>query len=114
MELAYAAADLVVARAGATTIAEVSVCGLPSLLVPYPHATGDHQRANALALQRAGGAAILHDDDLSGPVLAMRLRELLDDDRRRTAMAASAAGFGRPDAAEALAHAVAAIAERAA
>ncbi|MEX0989690.1 MAG: undecaprenyldiphospho-muramoylpentapeptide beta-N-acetylglucosaminyltransferase [Actinomycetota bacterium] len=110
MELAYAAADVVVARAGATTIAEVTVCGLPSLLIPYPHATGNHQAANALAVQRAGAAAILHDDDLSGPLLTTRLRELLDDDDRLSAMAHAATGFGRPDAAGALAAEVATIA----
>jgi UDP-N-acetylglucosamine--N-acetylmuramyl-(pentapeptide) pyrophosphoryl-undecaprenol N-acetylglucosamine transferase len=111
MELAYAIADVVIARAGATTIAELGVCGLPSLLVPYPHATGDHQRANASALQHAGGAAILQDGDLSGPVLVTRLRELIDDPDRLASMAAAAARFGRPDAAHALAAEIVAVAE---
>ena len=56
MELAYAVADLVVSRAGASSIAEISACGLPALLIPYPHATNRHQEANARALQRAGGS----------------------------------------------------------
>jgi UDP-N-acetylmuramate--alanine ligase len=68
MELAYAVADAVVARAGATTIAEIGVSGLPSLLVPYPYATGRHQEANARALQRAGAATMLLDDELDGRV----------------------------------------------
>ena len=73
IDLAYAAADLVVARAGASSIAEVAVCGLPALLVPYPHATAGHQEANARALQRAGGAAVLPDDELSAETLAGRI-----------------------------------------
>ena len=59
MELAYAVADLAVARAGATSIAELTVCGVPSILVPYPHATEDHQEANARELVRAGAADAL-------------------------------------------------------
>jgi UDP-N-acetylglucosamine--N-acetylmuramyl-(pentapeptide) pyrophosphoryl-undecaprenol N-acetylglucosamine transferase len=86
MELAYAVADLVVARAGASTMAEITVCGLPSLLVPYPYATARHQEANARALQRAGGASVL-----------------LDEEGRLRAMAERARAWSRPDAAEALA-----------
>ena len=103
MELAYAAADLVVARAGATTVAEVSVCGVPSVLVPYPYATGRHQEANARALQRAGGASVLLDDELSGPVLAERITGLLDDPERLHSMGERAREWSRPDAAQALA-----------
>src|SRR5439155_3502526 len=73
MDLAYAVADLVVARAGATTVAELTVCGLPALLVPYPHATANHQEANARALQRAGGASVLLDDHMTAEVLATRI-----------------------------------------
>lgn len=103
MELAYAMADLVVARAGASTIAELSACGVPALLVPYPYATGRHQEANARALQRAGGAAILLDDQLSPGALAERLEELLSHEERLRTMADRSARFGRPDAADALA-----------
>jgi len=103
MELAYAVADLVVARAGATTVAEVTVCGLPSLLVPYPYATARHQEANARVLQRAGAATVVMDDALSGPVLAARIGELASDLGRLRAMAERAAAWGRPDAARALA-----------
>jgi UDP-N-acetylglucosamine--N-acetylmuramyl-(pentapeptide) pyrophosphoryl-undecaprenol N-acetylglucosamine transferase len=103
MELLYAAADLVVGRAGATTVAEVAACGLPAILVPYPHATGGHQEANARALERAGGATIIGDADLSPPVLAERIEALLDHDERLVSMARGSAAFGRPDAADALA-----------
>jgi UDP-N-acetylglucosamine--N-acetylmuramyl-(pentapeptide) pyrophosphoryl-undecaprenol N-acetylglucosamine transferase len=103
MELAYACADLVVARAGATTIAELTACGLPALLIPYPHATGNHQEANARALQRAGGASVLLDQQLSAEVLANRIDSLIGHDERLVAMAERSASFGRPDAAERLA-----------
>ncbi|HEX6231147.1 MAG TPA: undecaprenyldiphospho-muramoylpentapeptide beta-N-acetylglucosaminyltransferase [Actinomycetota bacterium] len=103
MELAYAAADLVVARAGATTVAEVAACGVASVLIPYPYATGRHQEANARALQRAGGASVLLDDELDGPALAERIRELLDDPDRLRSMGERARAWSRPDAADALA-----------
>jgi UDP-N-acetylglucosamine--N-acetylmuramyl-(pentapeptide) pyrophosphoryl-undecaprenol N-acetylglucosamine transferase len=103
MELAYAAADLVVSRAGASTVAEVAVCGLPSILVPYPHATANHQEANARALARAGGAVVLSDAELAPEVLAARVVELVDDPDRMAAMGERAAAWGRPDAARALA-----------
>jgi UDP-N-acetylglucosamine--N-acetylmuramyl-(pentapeptide) pyrophosphoryl-undecaprenol N-acetylglucosamine transferase len=103
MELAYAAADLVVARAGAATVTEIAVCGLPSILVPYPYATGRHQEANARALQRAGGASIVLDDELTGAVLAERVAELLDAPATLATMGERARSWSRPDAATALA-----------
>jgi UDP-N-acetylglucosamine--N-acetylmuramyl-(pentapeptide) pyrophosphoryl-undecaprenol N-acetylglucosamine transferase len=106
MELAYAAADVVVARAGATTIAELTVCGLPSLLVPDPYATGRHQEANARALQRAGAATVVMDDALTGQLLAARIADLVNDGGRLQRMGERAAAWGRPDASETLAEAV--------
>ena len=106
MELAYAIADVVIARAGATTIAEIAVCGLPSVLIPYPYATGRHQEANARALERGGGATIVLDDQLDGGVLGERIAGLLGDDERRRSMAEHASAWSRPDAARALADAV--------
>ena len=103
MELAYAVADLVVARAGATTIAELAVCGIPSILVPYPYATRRHQEANARALQRAGAADVVLDDAIGGHVFAARISALLDDAARLHAMGECASAWSRPDAAEALA-----------
>jgi UDP-N-acetylglucosamine--N-acetylmuramyl-(pentapeptide) pyrophosphoryl-undecaprenol N-acetylglucosamine transferase len=107
MELAYAAADLVVARAGASSIAEVAACGLPSILVPYPHATGHHQEANARALERAGAASIVPDGALDGDLLAERIVDALEDDGRLARMGERAATWARPDAAEAVADEVA-------
>jgi len=106
MELAYAIADLVVSRAGANTVAELAVCGVPSLLIPYPYATGRHQEANARALQRAGGATVLLDDELDGAVLAERVEGLLAEPDRLRAMGERARTWSRPDADEALARVV--------
>lgn len=103
MELAYAVADLVVARAGAMTCAEVTACGLPSLLVPYPFATDDHQLANARALEAAGAAVVVLDERLDGPTLADRVGRILADPSERAAMGAAARAWARPDAAAALA-----------
>jgi UDP-N-acetylglucosamine--N-acetylmuramyl-(pentapeptide) pyrophosphoryl-undecaprenol N-acetylglucosamine transferase len=103
MELGYACADLVVCRSGATTIAEVTVSGLPSLLVPYPYATRGHQEANARAVQRAGGASVLLDEQLSSNSLADRIEGLIDHEERLRAMADRAKAFGRPDAGDRLA-----------
>jgi len=106
MELAYAVADLVVARAGATTIAEVTACGLPSLLIPYPYATGRHQEANARVLQRAGGARVLLDEELTPEYLAERMEDLIDHEGRLREMSERATAWSRPDAADALAKVV--------
>ncbi len=103
MELAYACADLVVSRAGATTIAEITACGLPALLIPYPYATGRHQEANARALQRAGGASILLDEHVSAETMAGRIDGLAGHEERLAFMAERSAAFGRPDAADRLA-----------
>lgn len=100
MELAYAAADAVVCRSGASTLAELTVLGLPSVLVPYPHATGDHQTANARSLERAGGAVVVPDEQLDAARLVAEAEPLLLDDDRRKRMAAAARAAGRPDAAQ--------------
>lgn len=106
MELAYAVADLAVARAGATSIAEMSVCGIPSILIPYPHATEDHQTANARELVRAGAADLYPDADLSPEGLARRILDLMDDGTRRTEMGERASAWSTPDADERLAELV--------
>ena len=111
MELAYASADLAVCRAGATTVAELTACGLPSLLIPYPYATARHQEANARSLQRAGAASVMLDDELTAEELAERIVNLIDHRERLDAMAARARAAGRPDAAQRLARLVMATAE---
>jgi UDP-N-acetylglucosamine--N-acetylmuramyl-(pentapeptide) pyrophosphoryl-undecaprenol N-acetylglucosamine transferase len=96
---AYAAADVVVCRAGATSIAELTVLGLPAVLVPYPHATGDHQTANARALEQAGGAVVVEDTELDGASLQAAVEPLLTDPGRHAEVASASRAFGRPDAA---------------
>jgi UDP-N-acetylglucosamine--N-acetylmuramyl-(pentapeptide) pyrophosphoryl-undecaprenol N-acetylglucosamine transferase len=99
MDEAYASADLVLCRAGATTVAELTAFGKAAILVPYPYAIYDHQRGNAEALQERGAAEMILDKELSGPILAARLRALMSDRTRIGAMAAAARALGRADAA---------------
>ena len=100
MELALAVADLAIARAGANTIHELAACSIPSILVPYPHATDDHQEANARELERAGAADVYRDRDLTPEGLARRILSLVADRERRTVMAKAGAAWAKPDADE--------------
>lgn len=102
MARAYVRASLVIARAGATTLAELCAIGRASVLVPYPHAAEDHQTRNALALQQAGAALAIAERDLMVAPLATQVRSLLTDGARRSAMADAARRRGRPDAAAAI------------
>jgi UDP-N-acetylglucosamine--N-acetylmuramyl-(pentapeptide) pyrophosphoryl-undecaprenol N-acetylglucosamine transferase len=100
MGAAYAAADLVVCRAGATTVAEITALGKPAVLVPYPYAADDHQRANAAVLAERGAAVLVLDRDLDGARLASTVVELAADRDRLARMATEARRLGVPDAAE--------------
>jgi UDP-N-acetylglucosamine--N-acetylmuramyl-(pentapeptide) pyrophosphoryl-undecaprenol N-acetylglucosamine transferase len=97
---AYACADLVVSRCGATAIAEITACGLPAVLVPYRYAARGHQAENAAPLVRAGAAVLVADDALDGEALARAVIDILDTPGRCEAMAAQSKALGRPDAAE--------------
>jgi UDP-N-acetylglucosamine--N-acetylmuramyl-(pentapeptide) pyrophosphoryl-undecaprenol N-acetylglucosamine transferase len=103
MELAYAAVDLVLCRAGASTLAELALCGLPALLVPYPYAADDHQRANASAFVRAGAARLLTDADVAAGAATSQVLELVANPELMASMGTSAKSLARPNAAEALA-----------
>jgi UDP-N-acetylglucosamine--N-acetylmuramyl-(pentapeptide) pyrophosphoryl-undecaprenol N-acetylglucosamine transferase len=92
-------ADLVVSRAGATTLSELAAARRPAILVPLPTATDDHQRKNAEVIARAGGAEVIDERELTGARLADRIIALAGDRERRAEMAASLAQFARPDAA---------------
>lgn len=98
MPLALSAADLVVCRAGAATLAEITVTGTPAILVPYPYATGNHQEFNARALEREGAAIVLKDEELTGEKLANQIEKLLADPGRLEAMARAGRRLGRPRA----------------
>lgn len=99
MGAAYAAADIVVCRAGATSIAELTALGRPSVLVPYPHATRDHQMHNARALAQVGGAQVIEDGELSGRRLVDAVEPWIADADARAAASRAARVFGRRDAA---------------
>ncbi|HXG50093.1 MAG TPA: undecaprenyldiphospho-muramoylpentapeptide beta-N-acetylglucosaminyltransferase [candidate division Zixibacteria bacterium] len=99
MDEVYARADLVVCRAGATTVAELTALGKAAVLVPYPYAIYDHQRWNAKALEDAGAAEMILDRELTGEALAARIRKYRDDQAALERMAAAARALGRPDAA---------------
>ncbi|KIL96800.1 UDP-N-acetylglucosamine--N-acetylmuramyl-(pentapeptide) pyrophosphoryl-undecaprenol N-acetylglucosamine transferase [Paramagnetospirillum magnetotacticum MS-1] len=98
-----AGAHLVIARAGASTVAELTTLGRPAILVPYPFAIDDHQTANAHAAEDCGGAWLMQQDSFSPESLADRLQSLFTHPEALTRTAACARNVGRPDAAEALA-----------
>jgi UDP-N-acetylglucosamine--N-acetylmuramyl-(pentapeptide) pyrophosphoryl-undecaprenol N-acetylglucosamine transferase len=108
---ALLAADLLVGRAGSSTLAEASALGLPMVVVPYPHASA-HQVANARALAKAGAARIVADQDFDARAL-IDAAHLLDDQPALDRMRLAAHSFGRPGAAAAVAELVLALAERA-
>ena len=93
------AADLVICRAGATTLAELTASGRPAILVPLPTATDDHQRKNAEVLGRAGAGLVMEERDLSGLRLAENIAMLIADPGRRRQMSEAARKLARPDAA---------------
>jgi UDP-N-acetylglucosamine--N-acetylmuramyl-(pentapeptide) pyrophosphoryl-undecaprenol N-acetylglucosamine transferase len=99
MDEAYAQADLLLCRSGATTVAELTAFGKAAILVPYPYAIYDHQRSNAQALKDRGAADMILDHELTGELLAERIRGYMSDRTRIETMAAAARALGRPDAA---------------
>jgi len=96
----YELADLVVSRAGATTLAELAVMGLPAILIPYPHAADDHQTTNARYYERGGGAVVAQEAELDGARLATLLNGLIADPREVQIKAMAMRALGRPDATE--------------
>jgi UDP-N-acetylglucosamine--N-acetylmuramyl-(pentapeptide) pyrophosphoryl-undecaprenol N-acetylglucosamine transferase len=109
---AYAAADLVVCRAGALTLAELAATGRPAILVPYPHATANHQMLNAEVPVDAGAAVLIPDGDLTGELLAQKITELLDEPRLLRMMSIQSMKLARPDATDRLVRAIRRIGER--
>ena len=99
MDREMTAADIVVARAGATTLSELAAARRPAILVPLPTATDDHQRRNAEVIVRAGGAEVIDERELTGTRLAERIVALAGDRLRQQQMAAAMQRFARPDAA---------------
>jgi UDP-N-acetylglucosamine--N-acetylmuramyl-(pentapeptide) pyrophosphoryl-undecaprenol N-acetylglucosamine transferase len=108
MPAAFAGADLVVCRSGASTVAEIAAAGKPAVFVPFPRAADDHQRVNAEALARAGAAVVVEESKLEGVWLAETISALLLDPARLRSMSAAARELAHPNAA----HDIAAMAAR--
>lgn len=107
MASAYAAADLVIGRAGALTLAELAIAGRASILIPLPTAADDHQTRNAQAFAAAGAALVCRQPDATGHGLAQTISELLSDSARLSAMGRASSTLARPDAARQIADALA-------
>lgn len=99
MAEAYSVADLIISRAGATTLAEITAIGKPAVLIPYPYAAGSHQEINANKLAEIKAAKIILDHQLKGEVLAQAIRELFTNEDLRNEMERNSRSVGRPDAA---------------
>src|SRR4030095_16838641 len=106
------AADIVICRAGATTLAELAASATPAILVPLPTAADDHQRKNAEVVAKTGGAIVIDEGNLSGDSLAGLLKELMTDRNRLARMSAAARRLARPDAAERIADRVEQLSKR--
>jgi UDP-N-acetylglucosamine--N-acetylmuramyl-(pentapeptide) pyrophosphoryl-undecaprenol N-acetylglucosamine transferase len=102
MPRALRSADLVVSRAGAVTLAELTAGGKPALLIPLPNAIHDHQMHNARVLEQAGAACVMRQQDLNGPALAQMIDSLATDAGRLRAMSERSRALARTDAAEAI------------
>ena len=100
------AADLVISRAGASTLAELCVLGKASILIPLPSAVGNHQAFNATSLEREGGTFVMHQSNLEIKNLSMKISYIIENPKIRNKMALEAKKFGKPRAAEAIADAL--------
>ena len=94
MPAAFARADLVVCRSGASTVAEIAAAGKPAVFVPFPRAADDHQRVNAEALARHGAAVVVEESKLEGVWLAETIAALLQDPHRLQQMSQAARAVG--------------------
>jgi UDP-N-acetylglucosamine--N-acetylmuramyl-(pentapeptide) pyrophosphoryl-undecaprenol N-acetylglucosamine transferase len=103
MPVALAAADLAVCRAGAIGLAEITAKGIPSVLIPYPFATANHQEFNARAVEAAGAAKVILDKEMTGEKILEAIEHLLVHEEELTAMAEAAKKLGKPQAAEVIA-----------
>jgi UDP-N-acetylglucosamine--N-acetylmuramyl-(pentapeptide) pyrophosphoryl-undecaprenol N-acetylglucosamine transferase len=106
MEAVYCVADIAVARSGAASLTELSHFGLPSILIPYPHAAEDHQTLNARIFEKAGAAALIAENEAAKGTLSKMLMGLLDDETRLSEMSGRAANLARRDAAERVAETI--------
>lgn len=96
MSIPYAACDFVVARAGSISLSELNNCGLPAILVPYPHAAANHQYHNAKAMEKQGAAVVLEDKDCTGAALLAKITELLADEDKLEQMKTNSQKLAKP------------------
>lgn len=106
MPEAYAVADIVISRAGATTVAELTAVGRAAILIPYPYAAGNHQALNAQRLSEMGAARVISDEELEPETLAKNIRELYENPGVRREMQRASRSLGKPDAAQKVAEIV--------
>ena len=106
------AADLVICRAGASTVSEITALGVPAVIVPSPYVTNNHQEKNARILEQHGGAALLLEKDATGDALYDAARGILDDPEKRASMSRAMAELGIPDATERIFRAVMALVKK--
>ena len=109
---AYSAADVAVARAGASTVFELAAFGVPTVFVPYPYAADQHQQRNAAPLVQAGAALVIDDSELSAGSLTSTLVDLLNDTKKRSAMNAALRAWAKPDAADQAAEIIAEVVKK--
>ncbi|GAB6137099.1 undecaprenyldiphospho-muramoylpentapeptide beta-N-acetylglucosaminyltransferase [Halanaerobaculum tunisiense] len=102
MEAALAITDLIISRAGATGLAEITACGIPAILVPYPHAAENHQEYNARSLEEAGAAKVVLDQEVTGAKLLNLIDKLLQDKTCLKKMSQASKELGQPQAADKL------------
>ncbi|EQB62817.1 MAG: hypothetical protein RBG1_1C00001G0396 [candidate division Zixibacteria bacterium RBG-1] len=98
MSSAYAACDLVVSRAGAITLSEITGCGKPAILIPYPYATAGHQKYNAQVLEKNGAAIVIEEKNLQQVTLLSKTSDLLKDEQKLKQMSGNSKKLGRPNA----------------
>lgn len=106
MDAAYAAADLAICRAGAMTCAEITLCGIPSILIPYPYAAENHQEANARSLEKLGAAQVIIEKDLYGPTLLKQIKQLMENSSKRSFMSLAAKKAAYPNATQEIVNSV--------
>lgn len=103
---AFLGADLVISRAGAGSISEIAACAKPSILIPIPDSASDHQRKNAFEYARAGGAAVLEQENLGANLLLSEISEILDNPEISQKMTENAKNFSQPEAGQRIAQAL--------
>ncbi len=98
MASAYATSDIVLSRAGASTLSEIAICGIPAILVPYPYSAAGHQEFNAKTMEKAGAARLIFEYNLKDDILVQTISELINHSEKREAMSQAARELAKPNA----------------